>query len=133
MSSPSSSSDYSDFNFNHSPTGPLSSGDTSESDVNLDFSPFDYLTSSNNVASDTPFQEDDQAFMGPSEELIPLPLYKDMLDESMSSDAEGALSLSISFEDSSRYGLKEELDTDDPILRVYQRIKVSSKRGRKRR
>ena len=84
MSSPSSSSEHSDFNFNHSPTGSLSSVDTSESDGSLDFSFFDYLTRSNNVASDAPLQEDDQVFMGPSEELIPLPLYKEMLDESMS-------------------------------------------------
>ena len=54
--------------------------------------------------------------MGPSEEeLIPLPLYKDMLDESMSPDSEGALSLSISSTGSSRHGSEEELDTDDPF------------------
>ena len=53
--------------------------------------------------------------MRPSEKLIPLLLYKDMLDESMSSNAEGTLSLSISSEGSSRHGPKEELDTDDPF------------------
>ena len=54
--------------------------------------------------------------MGPSEkELIPLPLYKDVFDESMSSDAEGALSLSISSEGSSQHGSKEERDTDNPF------------------
>ena len=43
--------------------------------------------------------------MGPSEEkLIPLPLYEDMLDESMSSDAEGALFLA--------YPLQVLLDAD---------------------
>ena len=51
--------------------------------------------------------------MGPSEKLIPLPLYKDMIDENMPSDAEGAFSLSISSEGSSQHGSKEELDTDD--------------------
>ena len=60
-----------------------------------------YLTTSNNILS-PPLHEDDEVFMGPSEEeLIPLPLYKYMLDESMSSDPEGALSLSISSEGSS--------------------------------
>ena len=113
MSSPSSSSEHLDFNFNHSPTGPLSSGDTCESDGNLDFSHFDYLATSNNVTSDPPLQEDDQVFMGPSEELIRLPLYKDILDESMSSDAKGVLFLSISSESSSQYGSEEELDTND--------------------
>ena len=99
MSSPSSSSEHSDFNSNHSPTGPLSLGYSSESDTSLDFTPFDYLTTSNNVLSDPPLHEDDEVFMGHSKvELIPLPLYKDMLDESMSSDAEGALSLIISSE-----------------------------------
>ena len=51
--------------------------------------------------------------MAASEELISLSLYKDMLDESISSDAEGVLSLSISSEGSSQYESKEELDTDD--------------------
>ena len=54
----------------------------------------------------TPLDKDDQVFMGPSEELIFLSLYKDMLDESMSSDAGGSLS---------RHGLDEELDRDDPF------------------
>ena len=54
--------------------------------------------------------------MGPSEEeLIPLLLYKDMLDESMSSDAEGTLSFSIFSACSSRHRSEEELDTDDPF------------------
>ena len=81
MSFPSFSSEHSNFNFNYSPTGPLSSRDYSESDGSLDFISFDYLTTSNNVAFDHPLHEDDQVFMGPSEELIPLPLYKDMLYE----------------------------------------------------
>ena len=116
MSSPSSSSEHSDFNFNHSLTGPLSSGNSSESDSSLDFTPFDYLTTSNNVLFDPPLHEDDEVFMRPSkEELIPLPLYKHVLDESMSSDPEGALSLSISSEGSSRHGSKENLDIDDPF------------------
>ena len=51
--------------------------------------------------------------MGPSEELIPLPLYRDIFDESLSFDAGGSLYLSISFTGSSRHGLEEELDTDD--------------------
>ena len=110
MSSPSSSSKHSDFNCNHSLTGPFSSGDSSESDSNSGFTPFDYLTTSNNLLSEPPFHEDDEVFMGASEEeLIPLPLYKDILDESMSSDAEGALSLSISSAGSSRYESEEKL------------------------
>ena len=112
MSSSSSSSEHSDFNFNHSPTGPLSSGYSSESDSSLDFTPFDYLTTSNNILSDPPLHEDDEVLMGLSEEeLIPLPLYRDMLDESMSFDAGDSLSLSISFTGSSRHGSEEELDT----------------------
>ena len=112
MSSPSSFSEHSDFNFNHSPTGPLSSGDSSESIA--DFTPSDYLTTSYNVLSNPSLHEDDEVFMGLSEEeLIPLPLYKDMLDERMSSDTEGTLSLSISSAGSSRRWLEEELDTDD--------------------
>ena len=38
---------------------------------------------------------------------------KTLLDESMSSDSESALSLNISSKGSSRQGSKEELDTDD--------------------
>ena len=49
------------------------------------------------------------------EEIIPLPLDRDMLDESMSSDAGGSLSLSISLTGSSRHGSDEELDRDDPF------------------
>ena len=49
------------------------------------------------------------------EELIPLPFHRDMLDESMSSDVGGSLSLSRSFTGSSRHGSEEELDTDDPF------------------
>ena len=115
MSSPSSSSEHSDFNFNHSPTGPLSLGYSSESDSSLDFTPFDYLTTSNNILSDPPLHEDDEVFMGLSkEEIIPLPLHRDMFDESISSDAGGSLSLSISFTGSSRH-TEEELDRDDPF------------------
>ena len=92
MSSPSSSSEHLDFNFNRSPTGPFSSGYSSESDISLDFTPFDYLTTSNNILSNPPLHEDDEVFMGLSEEeIIPLPLDEDMLDESMSSDAVGSL------------------------------------------
>ena len=87
-----------------------------KSDTSLDFTPFDYLTTLNNILSDPPLHEDHEVFMGLSEEeLIPLPLYKDMLDESISSDAGGSLSLSISFTGSSWHGLKEELDRDDPF------------------
>ena len=112
----SSSSEHSDFNFSHSPTGPLSSGHSSESDSGLDFTLFDYLTISNNILSDPPLHEDDEVFMGPSEEeLIPLPFFKDMLDESMPSNMEGALSLSISSESSSQHGSEEEIDIDDPF------------------
>ena len=82
----------------------------------MDFTPFDYLTASNNVLSDPFFREDNEVFMRPSEEeLIFLPLYKDMLNESMSSDTEGVLSLSISSVGSSRHGSEEELDRDDPF------------------
>ena len=116
MSSPSSSSEHSDFNFNYSPTGPLSSGYSSESDSSLDFTTFDYLTTSNNILSDPPLHEDDEVFMGLSEEeIIPLPLDRDMLDESMSSDDRGSLSLSISLTGYSRHGSDEELDRDDPF------------------
>ena len=116
MSSPFSFSEHSDFNFNHFPIGPLSTGDSSESDSSLDFTLFDYLTTSNNILSNPPLHRDDGIFMGPSEkELIPLPLYKDMLNESMFSNAEGALSLSISSAGPSQHGSEEELDTDDPF------------------
>ena len=75
MSSPSSSSEHLDFNFNRSPTGPFSSGYSSESDTCLDFTPFDYLTISNNILSDPPLHENDEVFMGPSEvKLISLPV-----------------------------------------------------------
>ena len=128
MSSPSSSSEHSDFNFNHSLTGHLSSGYSSESDSSLDFTPFDNLTTSNNILSDSPLHEDDEVFMGLSEEkLIPLPLYRDMLDESMSSNAGGSLSLSISFTGSSRHGSEEELDTDDPFWEFINEPKYSQK------
>jgi len=107
MSSPSSSSEHLDFNFNRSPTGPFSSGYSSESDTSLDFTPFDYLTTSNNVLTDLPIHEDDEVFMWVSEEdIIPLPLDGDMLDESMSSDAVGSLPHNRS---------DEELDIDDPF------------------
>ena len=102
--SQSSSSEHSDFNSSHSPTGPLSSGNSNESDSNLDFTPFDYLTTSNNILFDPPLHEDDEVFMELSEEeIIPLPLDRDMLDESMSSDAEGMLSFSIFSTASSRH------------------------------
>ena len=82
----------------------------------MSFTPFDYFTTSNNVLSDPPLHEDDEVFMRPNEEeLIPLPLYKDMLDEIISSDAEGALSLSIFSAGSSRHQSEEELDTDNPF------------------
>ena len=61
------------------------------------------------------------------EELIPLPLYRDMLDESMSSDAEGPLSLSISFAGSSRHGSEEEVDTDDPFWEFINELKYPQK------
>ena len=61
------------------------------------------------------------------EELIPLLLYRDMLDESMSSDAGGSLSLSISFTCSSRHGSKEELDTEDPFWEFIDEPKYSKK------
>ena len=43
-----------------------------------------------------------------------MPLDEDMLDKSMSSNVEGALSSTVSSGGSSRYGSKEEFDTDDP-------------------
>ena len=95
----------------------------------MDVTPFDYLTTSNNILSDPPIHEDDEVFMGPGEEeLIPLPLYKDILDESMSSDPECALSLSISSEGSSQHGSKEELDTDDPFWQFINEPKYSQKK-----
>ena len=96
MSSPSFFSEHLDFNFNHFPTSPLSSMDSSESDSSLNITLFDYLTTSNNILTDPLLHEDDGVFMGPSEEeLIPLPR--------------------IASVGSSRYGSKEELDTDDPF------------------
>ena len=116
MSFPSSFSEHSDFNFNHSPTDSLSSGDSNEFDSSLDFTHFDYLTISYNILSNPPLREDYEVFIRLSEEkIIPLPLEGDMLDESMSSDAGGSHSLSISFTGSSRHGSEEELDTDDPF------------------
>ena len=70
MSSPSSSSEHLDFNFNHSPTGPFSSGYSSESDTSLDFTSFDYLTTSNNVLTDPPIHEDNEDFMWVSEKTL---------------------------------------------------------------
>ena len=70
MSSSSSSSEHSDFNFNHSLTSPLSSRYSNESDTSLDFTPFDYLTTSNNILSDPPLHEDDEVFMWVSEEEL---------------------------------------------------------------
>ena len=80
---------------------------SSESDTSLDFTPFDYLTTSNNILTDPLLHEDDEVFMGLSEEeIIPLPLDRDMLDESMSSDGGGSLS---------RHRSDKELDRDDPF------------------
>jgi len=109
MSSESSFSKQSDFNFTHSPTDPLSLGESSESDNNLDFSPFNYLLPSSNVASDPTLHEEDQVFLGHGEELIPMPLDEEMLDKSMSSDVEGALSPSMSSGGSSQYGSEKNL------------------------
>ena len=64
-----SSSERSNFNFNHSPSGTLSSGDSSESDSSLNFTPFNYFTT-HNVLSDSPFYEDNEVFMRPSEEEL---------------------------------------------------------------
>ena len=67
--------------------------------------------------------------MGSSEEeLIPLPLYKDMLGESMSSNAEGALFLSISSESSSQHESEEELDTDDSFWKFVNEPKYLQKK-----
>ena len=66
-----------------------------------------YLTTSNNVITDPPIHDDNEVFMWVSEEdIIPLPLDGDMLDESMSSDAVGSLPSN---------GSDEELDRDDPF------------------
>ena len=51
-----------------------------------------------------------------------------MLDESISSDAEDALSLSISSEGSSQHRSKEELDTDDPFWESINRPKYPQKK-----
>ena len=50
-----------------------------------------------------------------------------MLDESMSSDAEGSLSLSISSAGSSRHGSEDELDTDDPFWKFINEPKYPQK------
>ena len=47
--------------------------------------------------------------------------------ESMSSNAEGALSLSISFASSSRHGSEEELDTDDLFWKFINEPKYHQK------
>ena len=61
------------------------------------------------------------------EEIIPLSLYNNMLDESMSSDIKGVLSLSISSEGSSRYGSKEEFDIDDSFWKFINESKYPQK------
>jgi len=65
--------------------------------------------------------------MGPNEKLIPLSLYEDILDESMSSDVEGALSLSTSSEGSSQYESEKELDTDEPFWEFIREPKYPQK------
>ena len=115
MSSEASSSEQSDFNFTHSPTGPLSPGKSSESDNSLDLSLFYYLLLSSNASSDPSFHEEDQVFLGHGEELIPIPLDEEMLDKSMFVDVERALSSSMSSGGSSQYGSEKQLDTDDPL------------------
>jgi len=50
-----------------------------------------------------------------------------MLDEIMSSDAEGSLSLSISLTGSSRHGSDEELDKDDPFWEFINELKHPQK------
>jgi len=115
MSSESSFSKQSNFNFTHSLTDPLSPRESSESDNSLDFSSFIYLLSLSNATSDPTLHEEDQVFSDHGEELIPMPLDKDMLDKNMSFNTEGALSPSISSGGSSRYGSEEELDIVDPF------------------
>ena len=50
-----------------------------------------------------------------------------MIDESMSSDAEGALSLSISSAGYSWHGSEEKLDTDDPFWEFIDEPKYPQK------
>ena len=109
MSSESSSSEQSDFNFTYSPTGHLSPGESSESDNSLSLSHFNCLLPLSNDASDPTLHEEDQVFLGHGEELIPMPLDEEMLDKSMSSDVEGALSPSMSSGGSSQYGSEKNL------------------------
>ena len=127
MSSKSSSSEQSNFNFAHSPIGPLSPRESSECDNSLEFSHFNYLLPLNNAASDPTLHEENQIFLGYGEELIPMPLDKEMLDKSMSSDVEGALSSSISSGDSSQYGSEKELDTDEPFWEFIDKPKYPPK------
>ena len=106
----------------------LSPRDSNDSDSSLDFSLFDYLLPSNNDVSDPTLHEEDQVLLGPGEELIiPMPLYEDMLHKSMSSDAEGAFSSSMSSEGSSRYGPDEELSTNNPCWEFLDELKYPSK------
>ena len=58
---------------------------------------------------------------------LSLPLYEDMLYESISSDVEGTLSLSISSKSSSQHGSEEELDTDDIFWKFINELKYSQK------
>ena len=55
-------------------------------------------------------------------------LDEDMLDKSMSSDAEGALSPSMSSEGSSRYGSEEEFNVDDAFQEFIDEPKYPSKK-----
>jgi len=57
---------------------------------------------------------------------MPLPLFEDMLEESMPSSVEGGFSLSSSYEDSSRYGSKEDLNIVDPFWEFIGESKYPS-------
>ena len=131
MSSPSSSSEQSDFNYTHSPTGPLSLGDSSDSDKSLNFYPFDYILPSNNTAYNPTLHEEDQIFLVPGEDLISLSLYEDIPDKSMSSNVEGALSSNMSSGGSFLIRIGGKTKYRQPILAITRQPKLPSKRGGK--
>ena len=105
MASLLSFSEHSGFNFTHSPSGPLSPRESiaSHSSLNLSFFFFDLLFLSEEFAPNPPPQEGDQVLLEPGEEIIPLQLFEDMLEESMSSDAEG-----VTF--SASFGVPRDMD-----------------------
>ena len=67
--------------------------------------------------------------MGHGEELIPMPIDEEILNKSMFSDVEDALSSNMSSGGSTQYGSEKELDTYSESLSIN---KSTSKKGGKR-